>query len=63
MTDKARIKVAAVVTAIFLGAVSAAGVMAHSSTPPTPATAVSATAAPGQSHSANQSNATPTWHE
>jgi hypothetical protein len=63
MTDKARIKIAAAVTAMFLGAVSAAGVMAHSNGPSTPATAVSQATAPRQPGSASQPNATPGWHE
>jgi hypothetical protein len=33
MTEKLRLKIAAVVTALFLGAVSTAGVLTHASTP------------------------------
>jgi hypothetical protein len=33
MTDKLRLKVAALVTALFLGAVSTAGVLTHTPTP------------------------------
>lgn len=57
MTDKARITIATAVTALFLAATSAAGLLAHSHTQPPapaarPATAVQSVAAP-----------TPTWHE
>jgi hypothetical protein len=63
MTDKARIKIAAAVTAMFLGAVSAAGVMAHSNRPSTPAAAVSHATAPRQPGSTSQPNAAAKWHE
>lgn len=63
MTAKARIKIAAAVTAMFLGAMSVAGVMAHSNRPSTSTAAVSQLAAPGQSRRASQPNATLGWHE
>jgi hypothetical protein len=44
MTDKARIKIAATVTALFLAAVSVAGIATHTATPKAASTAAVAAA-------------------
>lgn len=52
MSDKARIKIAATVTAMFLAAISAAGVIAHGNSLPaaTPVTASAPAHTQGQLH-------------
>ena len=46
MTDKARIRIAAAVTALFLAGISAAGLVAHGHLPHSPAPATTAAIAP-----------------
>jgi hypothetical protein len=48
MTEKARIKIAALVTALFLGAVSTAGVLTHTHTPTVSAAGSPQSATPAQ---------------
>jgi hypothetical protein len=48
MTEKARIKIAALVTALFLGAVCATGVLTHTHTPTVSAASSAQTATPAQ---------------
>jgi hypothetical protein len=47
MTERARIKIAALVTTLFLGAVSTAGVLTHTPTPTVSATSPAQIATPG----------------
>ncbi len=55
MTDKARIFIAALITALFLGAVSAAGLIAHH-----PAPVSAAASSPAPTTTLTQPT---TWHE
>jgi hypothetical protein len=59
MTDKARLRVATVVTAAFIAAISFAGVSAHTSKP---VGAVVQPAAGAQAPGPSQANATP-WQQ
>jgi len=59
MTDKARIKIAAALTALFLGAMSAAGIAVHSAHAPVPPP----TAASSQAHGLGQPQPALTWEE
>jgi hypothetical protein len=53
MTEKARIKIAALMTALFLGAVSAAGVAVHNNKPQTAPRSQIPTATYGAPHPAS----------
>ena len=63
MSDKLRIKIAAAVTALFLAAVSAAGVIAHSSRLPAATATVTQRATTVESHAASQPNLAPPLHD
>jgi hypothetical protein len=62
MTHKVRVWIAAAVTAIFLGAVSVAGLIAQTHRPAPAATPVTQ-AAPGRARSINHSIPAPTRHD
>lgn len=59
MTDQTRLKLAALVTALFLATVSAAGVIAHSSTHPPATVPVTHVVSSSQSRGSGQSNLVP----
>lgn len=63
MTDKLRITIAAAATALFLAAVSAAGVIAHSSKLPAATTAVSHAVPSGQWLGARHLHPPPAWQD
>jgi hypothetical protein len=62
MTHTLRIKIAAAITTLFLGAISVAGVIAHGNRPTT-STSVTQAAQGRLSKGASQPNVTPTWRE